>query len=121
MAPRSTTLSIFLGHPARRWAEACTSGRHLLPKIRRVDYTRSLSHLEHPLTMWRRAGSAAIIPSAAAAASTPFTRPVITPVVAAVLCMKPHGPLTAHQRSRAGVELLRARMLPLQPTKFHTD
>jgi hypothetical protein len=46
------------------------------------------------------AGSAAIIPS----------------VAAAVLCMKPHRLLTAHQKSRAGAELLRACMLPLYPT-----
>jgi hypothetical protein len=43
------------------------------------------------------------------------------PVVKAALCMKPHGLLTAHQIGRAGVELLRARVLPHQPTKFHTD
>jgi transposase len=56
MGPRLTTPSTFGDHLSRRWAEGCTSGRTLLPEIRRLGYAGSFSHPERLLRRWRKAG-----------------------------------------------------------------
>ncbi len=46
MAAKPTTPGNFQNHLSRRWAEGCTAGRDLLPEIKCLGYTGSLSHLE---------------------------------------------------------------------------
>jgi transposase len=43
MAPKSTTPSKFRTYLSRRWAEGCTTGRDLLPEIKCLGYTGSIS------------------------------------------------------------------------------
>jgi hypothetical protein len=95
MAPKSTTPTAFEDHLARRWAAGCTTGRLLLSEIRSLGYTGSLSHLQRLLAKWRRAG-ATTPTSVVSEISVPATVR-IPPNVAAALCMKPRGLLTAHQ------------------------
>jgi hypothetical protein len=103
MAPRSSTPSGFHDHLARRWAEGCTSGRALLLEIRDLGYTGSLSHLGRLLADWRRAGRPVTVDAATAA--TPIlvdhvTGHLVSPIVAAALCVKPRGLLTQAQAAQ---------------------
>src|SRR5256885_10984155 len=95
MAPKSTTPTAFQDHLARRWAAGCTTGRLLLPEIKRLGYTGSLSHLQRLLAKWRRTGPITTTPTAGEICAS--ARPTIPPNVAAALCMKPRGLLTAPQ------------------------
>jgi Transposase len=103
MAPRPNTPSGFHDHLARRWAEGCTSGRALLLEIRDLGYTGSLSHLGRLLADWRRAGRSVTVDAATAA--TPIlvdrlTGHLVSPIVAATLCVKPRGLLTQAQAAK---------------------
>jgi transposase len=100
MAPKSTTPTAFRDYLARRWAEGCTTGRHLLPEIKRLGYTGSLSHLERLLTKWRHAARTTTAPTPVATEMSAPAAPMISPNVAAALCMKPRGLLTAHQAEK---------------------
>ena len=100
MAPRPTTPVAFQDHLARRWAEGCTSGRHLLPEIKRLGYTGSLSHLQRLLSKWRHAGPTTTTPTPAASEIAASAAPTIPPNVAAALCLKPRGLLTAPQADK---------------------
>ena len=100
MAPKPSTPSGFQDHLARRWAEGCTSGRALLLEIRELGYTGSLSHLGRLLAGWHRAGRP--VTADAITASTPLlvdplSGHLVSPIVAAALCVKPRGLLTATQ------------------------
>ena len=100
MAAKPTMPGNFQNHLSRRWAEGCTTGRDLLPEIKCLGYTGSLSHLERLLSQWRRAGRPAGLygPAAKAAMlSDPSTGNLISPIVAAALCIKPRGLLTEPQ------------------------
>jgi hypothetical protein len=103
MAPKSNTPCSFHDHLARRWAEGCTSGRAWLLEIRDLGNTGSLSHLGRLLAGWRRAGGPVTIDAATAA--TPIlldllTERLVSPVVAAALCVKPRGLLTQVQAAK---------------------
>jgi hypothetical protein len=103
MAPKSTTPSKFQTYLARRWAEGCTTGRDLLPEIKHLGYTGSLSQLERLLTQWRHAGHTAVIDAPAAKTgilSDPSTGQLVSPIVAAALCIKPRGLLTEPQAAK---------------------
>ena len=103
MAPKSTTPSKFQTYLSRRWAEGCTTGRDLLPEIKILGYTGSLSQLERLLTQWRRAGHAMVIDAPAAETgilSDPTTGQLVSPIVAAALCIKPRGLLTEPQAAK---------------------
>ena len=75
-------------------------GRQLLAEIRLLGYTGSLTHLQRLLNTWRQAHFAAVLtapvpgyallPDAAAV-------PLVPPIVASALCIKPRGMLTAVQ------------------------
>jgi hypothetical protein len=100
MAAKSTTPSKFEAYLSQRWAEGCTSGRDLLPEIKGRGYTGSLSQLERLLTQWRRSGRVAAVmaPDTTAATLTdPSTGHMVSPIVAAALCIKPRGRLTKPQ------------------------
>ena len=117
MAPKSTTPSGFEQYLRRRWSEGCTHGRSLLAELREQGYTGSFSRLAGFLSPWRRAGAGEGAPepqamSAFATAKTPCSsRPpsmprdprtggLISPIVAAALCVKPRGLLTDGQRTK---------------------
>jgi hypothetical protein len=103
MAPKPNTPSGFHDHLARRWAEGCTSGRALLLEIRDVGYTGSLSHLGQLLADWRRAGRPVTVDTATAAKPIlvdPVTGHLVSPIVAATLCVKPRGLLTQAQAAK---------------------
>jgi hypothetical protein len=75
----------------------------LLPEIKYLGYTGSLSQLERLLTQWRRAGHAMVIDVPAAETgilSDPTTGQLVSPIVAAALCIKPRGLLTEPQAAK---------------------
>ncbi len=103
MAAKPTTPSNFHNHLSRRWAEGCTTGRDLLPEIKCLGYTGSLTHLERLLSQWRRAGRPAGIDGPTAKTAVlrdPSTGNLISPIVAAALCIKPRGLLTEPQAAK---------------------
>lgn len=100
MAPKTTTPSSFRAYLSQRWAAGCTMGRELLAEIRSLGCTGSLTHLQRLLNQWRRAYFAAEAgaPSLQTAVTVENTKtPVIAPIVAAMLCIKPRGLLTQQQ------------------------
>jgi hypothetical protein len=102
MAPKSTTPGKFQTYLSRRWAEGCTTGRDLLPEIKCLGFTGSLSQLERLLTKWR-AGHAVVFDAPAAKAgilTDPSTGQLVSPIVAAALCIKSRGLLTEPQAAR---------------------
>ena len=103
MAPKPNTPSGFHEHLARRWAEGCTSGRALLLEIRQLGYTGSLSHLGRLLAGWRRAGRPVTVDAITTATPLlldPLTGHLVSPIVAAALCVKPRGLLTDAQAAK---------------------
>jgi len=105
MAPKPSSPACCQDYLARRWAEGCVRGRDLFEEIRRRGYTGSFSHLERLLSKWRCIKSGASIPEiASGAASTravdPATGNIISPIVAAALCIKPRTLLTAAQAAK---------------------
>lgn len=92
------------------WKDGNRCGRHLFHDIRQRGYKGSFSNLERLLASWRRtersvkdsASPAPIIPDqpprdAVIPIRDPETGHVISPVVAAALCMKPRSTLTITQ------------------------
>jgi transposase len=119
-APKPCSPAYFQDYLSRRWAEGCVRGRTLLHEIKLRGYTGSFSHLERLLAKWRSArGSKAAkgakdvtpqppspllsaMPTTAAAirAVDPATGWLISPIVAASLCIKPRGLLTPGQAAK---------------------
>lgn len=108
MTPRPSSPAYCEAHLASRWAEGCKSGRRLLLEIQRLGYTGSRSHLERLLTQWRavepdcrptpdRLSIPAALAEPLPAATDPATGHLISPIIAAVLCMKPRPLLTPRQ------------------------
>jgi transposase len=92
--------ALFRRIPARRWAEGCVRGRHLFHEIKERGYTGSFSNLERLLTKWRNPKRKVARPApaiATARATDPATGRLISPIVAAALCVKPRGLLTSAQ------------------------
>jgi hypothetical protein len=81
----------------------------LLLEIRDLGYTGSLSHLGRLLANWRRAGRPVTVDAATAPTPIlvdPLTGHLVSPIVAAALCVKPRGLLT--QAQAAKVEAFKA-------------
>jgi hypothetical protein len=88
------------------WKDGNRCGPHLFHDVKQCGYTGSFSNLERLLASWRRAekpskGSASPAPIIrhppardAVLIRDPATGRVISPVVAAALCMKPRSTLT---------------------------
>ena len=110
MAPTSRSPSYYQDYLARRWAEGCTKGRRLFDEIRNRGYTGSRSSLYRLLEPWRPpkpATTAPVLPNAEAArAVDPATGWLISPIIAASLCIKPGATLAAGQAAK--VEALKA-------------
>ena len=113
-APKPCSPNHFLDYLSGRWAEGCVRGRELLYEIKLRGYTGSYSHLERLLAKWRRANGSqsrdiasnsrakdsADGDMAASCAVDPATGWSISPIVAASLCIKPHGLLTPRQAAK---------------------
>jgi hypothetical protein len=98
MEPRSTNPIRFESFLAQRWNEGSRNGRRLLTEIRLHGYTGSVSHLQRLLSHWRRAGSAVLVQkSSTNDAPTVPPRPIVPPITASILCMKPRGQLTQQE------------------------
>jgi transposase len=115
-APKPCSPCYFLDYLSRRWPEGCVRGRDLLQEIKLRGYTGSFSHLERLLSKWRSASGSKILtlpaegptlltaPSVVTAprAVDPATGWLISPIVAAALCIKPRGMLTPAQAAKVG-------------------
>ena len=104
MTPTSRSPSYYQDYLARRWAEGCTKGQRLFNEIKDRFYAGSRSSLYRLLEPWRPARpatTAPILPKAEAArAVDPATGWLISPIVAASLCIKPRSTLTAGQAAK---------------------
>ena len=77
-------------------------GRHLFDEIKRRGYVGSFSNLERLLAKWRRiaadAPPATVMPTVQAV--DPTTGWLISPIVAAALCIKPRASLNPEQAAK---------------------
>ena len=109
-SPKPCSPSYFVDYLSRRWAEGCIRGRALLHEIKLRGYTGSFSHLERLLAKWRSVRGSKVVPLHAAPilltappvvmaprAVDPATGWLISPIVAAALCIKPRRLLTPGQ------------------------
>jgi hypothetical protein len=108
-APRPSSPRYFEDYLSQRWNDGCVRGRDLFHEIKLCGYTGSFSNLERLLANWRRADKVRrnVAPSSTSETTPstatpirvldPATGHVISPVVAAALCMKPRGMLTPDQ------------------------
>ncbi len=102
-APKTTSPRHFEDYLSRRWSEGCVRGRRLFQEIKARGYTGSFSNLERLLAKWRNPKRKTVN----TASTVPDPRPVdpatgrsISPIVAAALCIKPRGLLTANQAAK---------------------
>ena len=104
MTPTSRSPGYHQDYLARRWAEGCTKGQRLFDEIKDCGYTGSRSNLYRLLGLSRPARStttAPVLPKAEAArAVDPATGWLISPIVAASLCLKPLAIVAAGQAAK---------------------
>ena len=104
VTPTTRSPRYFKDYLSQRWDAGCINGGQLLHEIKRLGYTGSYSHLQRFLAEWRRAKRGQ------PAGPEPFGKEnraidpaigwQISPIVAASLCMKPQGMLTAAQAAK---------------------
>lgn len=87
---------------AQCWKDGNRCGRHLFHDLKQRGYTGSFSNLERLLGAWRRSDKPTTTNSPAPAPDLnpvrdPDSGHAISPVIAAALCIKPRGMLTAQQ------------------------
>jgi transposase len=102
MEPRETTPARFADFLAKRWAEGHKSARHLLPELKARGYAGSKTHLQRLLGQWHRADHAGFLRDLAddtTDAPSPGILP-LSPIPAALLCIKPTNLLTEEQSAR---------------------
>jgi transposase len=78
-------------------------GRRLFQEIKARGYTGSFSNLERLLAKWRnpkRKAARPALPAPRAPSIDPVTGRLISPIVAAALCVKPRGTLTSAQAAK---------------------
>jgi hypothetical protein len=96
-ALKTSSPRYFEEYLSRRWAEGCVRGRQLFRKVKARGYTGSFSNLERLLAKWRCPTRHLARPAPAVAAvrtTDPATGRLISPIVAAALCVKPRGLLS---------------------------
>ena len=98
-SPGTKSPDLFREHLARLWSEGRTLGTELLAEIRERGYSGSLTQLQRFLNPWRQAHIAA------AMATEPPAQPVlppaiVSPPVAAALCVTPRGMLSEPQQEK---------------------
>ena len=105
-APKASSPRYFEDYLSRRWAQRCVRGRRLLQEIKARGYTCSFSNLERLLAKWRTPKREVARPALAAPRTQPVdpaTGRLISPIVAAALCVKPRGLLTSAQAAKVDV------------------
>jgi transposase len=105
MAPKSSTPSKFAAYLLDRWANGEKNGRRLLQEIREQGYTGCYSQLAAFVAPWREKAKKKPMPPAPVGTLPldPRTGGVISPIIAAVLCIKPRGLLTPRQAEKVDV------------------
>src|SRR5271165_5151741 len=105
MAPKSSTPARFATHLRDRWAEGERNVRRLLQEVREQGFTGCYSRLAAFVAPWRRRSEMRPTPSSTIGTVPldPRTGAVISPIVAAALCIKPLGMLTQHQAEKVDV------------------
>ena len=102
--PTTRSPRYFTDYLSQRWEAGCINGGQLLHEIKRLGYTGCYSHLQRFLAGWRRArrGKLASLESLGEErrAIDPATGWQISPIMAASLCMRPQGMLTAPQAAK---------------------
>jgi transposase len=99
-APRTSSPRYFEEYLARRWTEGCVRGRRLFQEVKARGYTGSFSNLERLLAKWRnpkRKTPRPAPPPPRKPAVDRATGRLISPIIAAALCVKPRGLLTSAQ------------------------
>ena len=89
---------------ARRWAKGCVRGRRLFQEVKARGDTGSFSNFERLLTKWsnpKRKMPRPALPPLRTPAVDRATGRLISPIVAAALCVKPRGFLTSAQVATA--------------------
>jgi transposase len=94
-------ISEFQGYLSQLWTKGMTKGRHLLHEIKKLGYTGSRASLERLLLIWRSNGKSDPGTSFRLI-ETPAVEGVqsgqlISPIIAAALCIKPRPLLTLRQ------------------------
>ena len=95
---------------SQSWKDGIRTRNALFPLIQERGYEGSLTHLQRLLAGWRRAEKQAKGPAVVHQILEPVRDPetghAISPVIAAALCIKPHGKLTPDHARK--VEVLKA-------------
>jgi hypothetical protein len=102
-ALKTSSPRYFEEYLSRRWAEGCVRGRQLFRVVKARGYTGSFSNLERLLAKWRCPTRHLARPAPAVAAvrtTDPATGRLISPIVAAALCVKPRGLLSDNQAAK---------------------
>ncbi|MGO9233633.1 MAG: ISL3 family transposase, partial [Methylocella sp.] len=89
-APKTTSPRCFEEYLSRRWSEGCVRGRCLFQEIKARGYMGSFSNLERLLAKWRnpkRKVARPAPPAPRAPSIDPVTGRLISPIVAAALCV----------------------------------
>jgi hypothetical protein len=106
-APKTTSPRHFEDYLSRRWSEGCVRGRRLFQEIKARGYIGSFSNLERLLAKWRNPKRKAARTAATIVLNPmpvdPATGRLISPIVAAGLCIKPRGLLTDNQAAKVDV------------------
>jgi transposase len=102
--PTTRSPRYFKDYLSQRWDAGCVKGGQLLHEIKRLGYTGSYSHLQRFLAGWcraKRGQPAGPEPLGEEnRAIDPATGWQTSPIMAASLCMKPQGMLTAAQAAK---------------------
>ena len=100
--PTPTSPWYFEEYLGRGWKDGHRHGRQLFHDVKEKGYAGSYSNLERLLGAWRRAEkpapkNVARVPPKLEPVKDPLTGHLISPVIAAALCIKPPGSLTTDQ------------------------
>jgi hypothetical protein len=104
---KSDLLGPFQEYLSQRWTDGFRHGRHLLKEIKRLGYIGSRSSLERLFFIWRGNGRSDPGTHSLIADDATVTGPaavqLISPIIAAVLSMKPTPMLTIRQAAKVAV------------------
>ena len=102
-APKTSSPRYFEEFLSRRWAEGCVRGGQLFHEVKVRGYTGSISNLERLLAKWRRPAGKVMRPAPTIGpvrVFDPDSGRLISPIIAAALCVKPRGLLTNNQAAK---------------------
>ena len=105
MAPRSSTPAKFATYLRDRWTAGERNVRCLFREVREQGFTGCYSRLAAFVAPWRQKAEKKPTPPSPVGALPldPRTGGVISPIVAAALCIKPRGLLTPHRAEKVDI------------------